>query len=94
MGWKTKDPDARLDYTWDWSDWIKGDDTLATATFAVSGSDSALVVESPVVDVVNHTVTVMISGGTVGVRYSVTCHVVSTQGREDDKTGVIGVCEK
>jgi len=28
----TQDPDARLDYTWDWSSWLQADDTILTAT--------------------------------------------------------------
>lgn len=77
----THDPQARLDYTWDWSSWLAAGETITTATVApvdgltISGASTAA-----------GKVSVWISGGTTGQHYRVTCHIVTSAGREDDRT--------
>lgn len=75
------DPDARLDSSWDWSAWLSAGETITTATVApVAGltiSEVAVYGGKP---------TVWINGGTAGQTYAVTCHIVTTAGREDDRT--------
>ncbi len=83
-----KDPDATLDYQWDWSAWLAGDTIQSHSVTAAAG----LTVESS-----GHTgtaVTVWLSGGVVGVAYPVACHVVTAAGREDDRTLMITVRER
>lgn len=91
---KTKDPDAVLDYLWNWADYL-GTDTIAAADFAVydtagqllddseSGYDGVAVDSSSAADT---TATVWLSGGEVGTKYVVTCHITSAGGREDDRS--------
>jgi hypothetical protein len=75
-----KDPDAVLDYQFDWSAWLAGDTiashavTVPTGLTLVSSSNSSTAV------------TVWLSGGVAGVSYPVTCHIVTAAGREDDRT--------
>ncbi len=76
-----KDPDAVLDYQWDWTAWLPDDDTIASATVT---ADTGLTVDSST-DTAT-TVTAWLSGGTAGQSYGVTCHVVTADGREDDRT--------
>lgn len=76
-----KDPDAVLDYQWDWATWLPTGDTIASATVT---SDIGLTVDSA-----SNTATVVtawLSGGTVGESYDVTCRVVTADGRTDDRT--------
>ena len=83
-----KDPDAVLDYEWDWSAWL-GTDTIASHTVTAS---AGLTVDST--EATDTAVTVWLSGGTVGQTYSVTCHVVTAAGREDDRTVTVTVMER
>ena len=76
-----KDPDAVLDYQWDWATWLPTGDTIASATVT---ADTGLTVASD-----SNTATVVtawLSGGTVGESYDVTCRVVTADGRTDDRT--------
>lgn len=76
-----KDPDAVLDYTWDWSAWLASGETITSAdvtvpTGIVKNSDSHTTT----------TVTAWLSGGTDGTGYRVTCRVTTSQGRTDDRS--------
>jgi hypothetical protein len=75
-----KDPAAVLDYTIDWSPWL-ADDAIITSTWTVVGdvdlSDDANY--SPVTQV-------WASGGTEGTLADLTNHVVTAEGREDERT--------
>lgn len=79
----TKDPDAVLDYEFDWSAWL-GADTIATHTVT---APAGLTVDST--EATTTTVTMWLSGGTDGASYAVTCHIVTAAGREDDRTATI-----
>lgn len=76
------DPQAVLDYSVDWSVWL-GDDAISAATWAASG---VTILDDPAPSVAGKVATAWVSGGTPGQRASITCHVVSALGREDDRT--------
>lgn len=87
-----KDPDAVLDYKFDYAGskpWLTGTDTIASHTVTAS---AGLTVDST--EATDTAVTVWLSGGTVGQTYSVTCHVVTAAGREDDRTVTVTVMER
>ena len=89
-----KDPNAVLDYVWDWTSWL-GDDTLATKTVTVTaavGDLTPIVVDSSAV--VGPLVTVWLSGGTVGTTYPVTCRITTAGGRTEDRTNRFIVTER
>lgn len=80
---KTKDPDAVLDYSVNWSAWL-GDDTIVTSTWIVTGPDALLVVDS---DSKSTTATtVWLSGGTLYRTYTATNRVTTAAGRVDDRS--------
>ncbi len=84
-----KDPDAVLDYQWNWATWLPTGDTIASATVT---AETGLTVDSD-----SNTATVVtawLSGGTVGESYGVTCRVVTADGRTDDRTITIIVQEQ
>lgn len=85
----TKDPDAVLDYTWDWSDWL-GADTITGAPTVTVPSGITKTSQSNTTT----TVTAWLSGGTVGTTYDVICRIVTTGGRTDDRTIRIEVTER
>lgn len=83
-----KDPDAVLDYEFDWSDWL-GADTIATHTVTAA---TGLTVDTS--EATSTAVTVWLSGGSVGTSYAVTCHIETAAGREDDRTVTLAVQER
>jgi hypothetical protein len=80
----TKDPDAVLDYAFDWSSWLATGETISSHTITVetgitkdSDSESSGVV------------TVWLSGGTAENEYDVACKIVTSAGRTDERTMTI-----
>jgi hypothetical protein len=95
-----KDPDAVLDYKFDWaastnatgdSDWLASGETISTATVTVS---SGLTKDSDSITDTNTTVTVWLSGGTAGNIYTVACKVVTSGSRTDERTITIEVANR
>lgn len=86
-----KDPQAVLDYKFDWSTWLGDVDTISSATVTPS---SGLTLDGSSVTDSNTTVTAWLSGGTAGASYSAVCHIATVQGRQDDRTITIVVAEK
>lgn len=81
----TKDPQAVLDYVWDWSAWL-GSDVITDHTVTAP--------EGITVDSSSHTdtaVTAWISGGSHRRSYVVTCHITTLGGRADDRSVVFQV---
>ena len=83
-----KDPDAVLDYTVDWSDWL-GSDTIQT---------SAWIVPTGITEDSNSntttTATIWLSGGTRGKKYEIVNRIVTAGSRTDDRTIEIVVKDK
>lgn len=75
-----KDPDAYLDYVWDWSEWL-GDDTIVSHDVTV---ETGLTLESE--STTTTAVTVWLSGGTLGETYAVTVKIDTAAGRTDERT--------
>lgn len=113
MAWAgkyTKDPQAVLDYPYDWAavaaedefgnpikPWLETGDIIVSATATVSTFDDdprPLFIENDPLDFTDTTTTVWLSGGTVGKSYLVTIHVSTFDGREDDRTILILIKEK
>jgi len=88
-----KDPDAVLDYAFDWAtNWLDVAETISSHTIAITGADSALVKDSDAED--SGTVTVWLSAGTAGLTYAVSCEIVTSQSRTDERTIYVKVRER
>lgn len=77
-----KDPDAVLDYSWDWSDWLDDiSDSTATAQVLVPAglTKGSEVIAGPIV-------TVWLSGGVPGLTHVVTCRLTTVDGRTEDRS--------
>lgn len=84
-----KDPDAVLDYGFDWSDWLATDETISSATWTVPDGITEDSTER------STTATkVWLSGGTVGSEYTVACKVVTSDGRTDERSFVVEVVNR
>lgn len=85
---KVKDPDAVLDYKFDWADphagpWLADDEEITNYTVTV---DDGLTKGNDSLNPEGNAVTVWLSGGTVGQRYEVRCRITTNQGRTEDHT--------
>lgn len=77
-----KDPNAVLDYTFDWSAWLAPlVDTISTVTWL---PDAGLTVVSS--SNTTTTATAFVSGGTVDTALNLTCRITTAGGRTDDRT--------
>ena len=89
-----KDPDSVLDYAFDWNDedegpWLQSGELITAHSIMVetgitkdSDSESSGVV------------TVWLSGGTAGERYTVSCEITTSLGRTDNRSIRITVRER
>lgn len=86
-----KDPNAVLDYGFDWSDWLQSGETIVTSTWinpdGITINSSSSLSESTVA---------WISGGTAGKTYRLTNRVVTSNSpaRTEDRTLTIEVQER
>ena len=76
-----KDPNAILDYEWDWTSWLGTTETISASVIL---PDPGITVDSDTF--ASKTATVWLSGGTSGITYAVTNHITTSLGREDDRT--------
>ena len=84
----TKDPDALLDYSFDWSGWLGNGEEIDTSTFT---SSLGIVIEDE--ESTPATATVWLSGGEAGLPYRVTNRITTTDGRIDERSYTIRVTE-
>src|SRR5512145_949464 len=85
----TKDPNAVLDYIFDWTLWLDGvSDSISSVSTVV---DTGITCDSSIVS--GKTVIVWISGGTAGTTYRVACRIVTTGSRIDDRSSFMKVKE-
>ena len=87
LGLKTKDPNAVLDFSIDWGPWLDTGDTIETSTWTISPNTISTTANS-------HTsslATIWLTGGTVGVKYTILNHIVTLGGRANDATFKIHV---
>jgi hypothetical protein len=83
-----KAPDAVLTYGWDWSAWLVTD-TIVSSTWLIP---SDLVEEG---STFSTTITsVLISGGVLGEEYTITNHIVTAAGEEDERSHKLKVVER
>jgi hypothetical protein len=87
----TKDPDAVLDYGFDWSRWLADGETITASTW--EADDEGITIDDGT-QFTDTTASVWLSGGTTGAFYRLTNHVTTSDGREDDRTHTISVRER
>jgi hypothetical protein len=78
-----KDPDAVLDYTFDWSQWLTGTDAITSSTWIV---ESPLEIVPASDSFTDTTATVFLSGGEEGSNYTLTNRITTDGSRTDDRT--------
>ena len=84
-----KDPDAILDYGFDWSDWLASGETLTASTWTVPAGISEGANQRD-----DTSVLIWLSGGTVGESYLISCKIVTSDSRTDERSFTIIVEEQ
>lgn len=93
-----KDPNAKLDYRLDWateylaSDTINPGDTISSSTWTSTPSGLTHVATS--ISGSGTLTNLRLSGGVVGVTYTVTNHVVLASGQEDERSFYLKVVDR
>lgn len=85
----TKDPDAVLDYIFDWSEWLATSETISTSVMTVS---PGLTLDSD--NHVSTQATAWVSGGTPGTPYTLANKITTNQGRTDERSITIRVTNR
>jgi len=98
-----KDPDSKATWTIDWSDWLNGD-TISTSTWSVSANESpvSLTIDSSSIatdtsvspNLSSQWATVVVSGGTAGIVYTLTNEVTDNNGYIDNRSISVRCQEK
>lgn len=84
-----KDPQATLDYPFDWTAYLAGiSDTITAASFTVT---SGTITASGFVGAI---ATAWVSGGVAGTTITLTCHITTAGGRQDDRSVYLKVRER
>lgn len=76
-----KDPDALLDYVFDWSDWLEAGEVISSYEIDV---ETGLTKESDSES--DGLVTVWLSGGANGESYIVGCEITTSKSRTDERS--------
>lgn len=77
-----KDPQATLDYTFDWGPWLAPiADTIATVTWTTSGTLTKTSQSNT-----STTATAFVSGGTLDSTETLACRITTNGGRTDERT--------
>ena len=84
----TKDPNAVLDYTIDWTRWLAGDQ-IATSEWIVPSGMTKMADSKTAASA-----TVWLSGGGMGQSYTVTNRITTAAGRTEDRSFTIRVEER
>lgn len=92
-----KDPDAVLDYVFNWGEWLASGDTISSKTITpasgltVNSSSIVAGTDRAGTAVTAGAVQVWVQGGTDGSEYTLLCHIVTAGGRTDDRTMAIRI---
>lgn len=84
--WISKDIEAQLKYTFDWSQWLEDGDSLSAIEYSVAArrnDPTPLVVEDSGITDNNTKSYVELSGGQLDKTYIVTCKVTTSTGLVD-----------
>lgn len=90
----TKDPDAKLDYGFDWSQWLQTGETVTVSAWTV---DTGLTISSSPAPTINgdgNITSVWLESGAIGINYLLKNHITTSSAREDDRTMKVHVVNR
>lgn len=90
-----KDPGSVLDYSFEWNDteypWLGSTETIISSSWTINGPDSSLVQESN--NISGSQTIVWLSGGTAGIKYTITNEMTTSEGRTVQRSAYIEIKE-
>lgn len=84
--WISKDPEAQLFYTFDWSDWLAEGDSISTAVYSIAArinDPDPLLEESTGIQ--GSKTYIELSAGQAGKSYTVSVKITTTDGLVDSR---------
>ena len=87
----TKDPEAVLDYAFDWTAWLETGETISSYVLT---STSGITIDQTKSNQASGIVTAWLEDGTDQHNYDITCHIITSLDREDERTIVIEVRQR
>jgi hypothetical protein len=86
-----KSQNALLDYPFDWAGkgWLQAGETIASSTITVATG-----ITNTLTTVLPGSVTAWLSGGVVGQTYLVTCNVLTSTGRRDERSIRLNIIQR
>ena len=91
MSYDLKDPDAILDYSVQWSQYLPATVTVASCTWIVSPVEAGGLYISGTPSLATALATAVVAGGKAGNTYTLTCRAVLSNGTTDDRAWAIRV---
>ena len=88
-----KDPDAILDFAFDWSTWLDSGTSESIDDYTIEISPSGELTKDSDGET-DGIVTVWLSAGDAGETYSLRCEIETSDGRTDERTMIIKVRER
>jgi len=80
--WIYKDPHATLDYVVDWTSWLKDTETITESTW--EGTPDTVSLGDTVIGIGK--TLVWLSGGIIGQTCTITNHITTSMGRQEDRS--------
>lgn len=90
LKWPDKDPNDILDYEINWASRLAEEDTITMSIWTISGS--GLTKQSDSFEDTN--TTIWLVGGTLGIKYTMTNRVTTTDGRTMDQSVTLKIKER
>ncbi len=88
-----KAPDARVDFSLDWSDWLADGETITAASWRVDPDEAGGFVLDGQIDA-GAVQGIHVSGGTAGNIYRLICQITTSEGRVVERGMSIKVMER
>lgn len=93
-----KDPQAKLDYGFDWEDWLEENESISTSDWSVEtdtgSSDDLIIASTPSPTVSSGHTTVWVKDGVTEKKYDVKNTIETDQGRIDERTLTIWIKQR
>lgn len=94
--WPVKDPEDVLEYGFDWSARLAAGETISTSTWTRTGGTAGgtitIAASTSIAPAIEGGITrTKLSGGTIGQYHEITNHIVTSAGRERDRTAKIRI---
>jgi len=85
------DPGAVLDYVMDWTSWLSVGETISASSWVVG---TGITQTTPAPSFTTTKATIWLTGGTAGTTYTVTNHITTSAGRQNERSFTVEAIER